>query len=243
MSAEQQAPRRHHTVHSSTPSPGSRPRDGVFATSGATRQTAERRLTGGGTQGNERLTAGTGILLIALLAVIGVTLLRMHALVSVHLFVGLLLIPPIALKLASTGYRFMRYYTANPAYRKRGAPPILLRVSAPVVVASTLAVLATGVALLYVGPESAGYLRELHKLSFIVWGAFTALHVLGHLPDLQKTFLTERAGRLEYNQMAAGRTGRAISIASVLLAGVVLAILLIPHFAAWTQFEAFHHHH
>lgn len=115
--------------------------------------------------------------------------------------------------------------------------------SAPVVVTSTLAVLATGVALLFVGPKSTGVLRELHKLSFIVWVAFTALHVLGHLPDLQKTFLTERGGRIEYNQLAAGRAGRVISIAGALLAGVVLAIVLIPHYAAWSQFEVFHHHH
>lgn len=197
---------------------------------------------GGGTAGNERLTAATGIVLILLLAVIGVTLLRLRSLISVHLFVGLLLIPPIALKMASTGYRFMRYYTSKPAYRERGAPPLLLRVSAPVVVASTLAVLATGVALLFVGPESAEILRQLHKLSFIVWVAFTALHVLGHLPELQKTFLTQRGGRVEYNQLAAGRTGRAISIAGALVVGVVLAILLLPHYGAWSQFETFHHH-
>ncbi len=224
-------------------SSGSQPRDSAMTPGTAAAQPGGGRLAGGGTAGNERLTAATGILLILLLAVIGVTLLRLRSLISVHLFVGLLLIPPIALKLASTGYRFVRYYTSNPAYRKRGTPPILLRVSAPVVVASTLAVLATGVALLFVGPESAGVLRELHKLSFIVWVASTALHVLGHLPDLQKTFLIERAGRFEYNQLAAGRTGRAISIAGVLLGGVVLAIVLIPHYGAWSQFEAFHHHH
>lgn len=210
---------------------------------GASLQTADGRLTGGGTAGNERLTATAGLLLVLPLAVIGVTLLRLRTLISVHLFVGLLLIPPIALKMASTGYRFMRYYTSNPVYRKRGAPPIVLRASAPVVVASTLVVLGTGVALLFVGPPSAGILREAHKLSFIVWVAFTALHVLGHLPDLQKTFLTERGGRFEYNRLAAGRTGRAISIAGALLAGVVLAILLIPHFGAWSHFEAIHHHH
>lgn len=202
-----------------------------------------KRLTGGGTAGNERLTAATGIVLVLLLAVIGITLLRMHSLISVHLFVGLLLIPPIALKLASTGYRFVRYYTSDTTYRKRGAPPIVLRVSAPMMVASTLAVLGTGVALLFVNPGSADTLRELHKLSFIVWGAFTGLHVLGHLPDLQKIFLTRRSGHIEYNELAAGRTGRAISLAGALIGGVVLAILFIPHFGAWSHFEAFHHHH
>jgi hypothetical protein len=200
-------------------------------------------LTDGGIAGNERLTAATGILLVALLAVIGVTILRLRPLISVHLFVGLVLIPVVCLKLASTGYRFVRYYTSDPVYRKRGAPPVLLRVSAPIVVASSLAVLVTGVALLLLGPESSGTLRLLHKVSFIVWVAFTALHVLGHLTDIQKIFLTSHAGRVEYNRYAAGSSGRIISIVGALVAGVVLAIVLIPHFGAWTHFEAFRHHH
>jgi hypothetical protein len=201
------------------------------------------RITGGGTVGNERLTAATGLLLVTLLAVIGVTILRLRPLISVHLFVGLVLIPVVCLKLASTGYRFVRYYTSDPAYRKRGAPPILLRVSAPIVVATSVAVLATGVALLFLGPESSGTLRLLHKASFIVWVAFVALHVLGHLPDIQKTFLTRSGGRVEYNRHAAGSSGRIISIVGALVAGVVLAIVLIPHFGAWTHFEAFRHRH
>ncbi len=52
---------------------------------------------------------------MALLAALGVTILRIGPLISEHLFIGLMLIPPIALKLASTGYRFMRYYTSDPA--------------------------------------------------------------------------------------------------------------------------------
>ena len=200
-------------------------------------------LTGGGTSGNERLTAATGILLIALLAALGVTILRIRPLISPHLFIGLMLIPPVALKMGSTGYRFARYYTANPAYRERGAPPLALRLMAPIVVASTIAVLATGVALLFAGPDSAGVLRGLHKASFIVWIAFTALHILGHLPDIQKTFLTERGGRFEYNSLAAGRSARLISIVGALVAGTVLAIVLVPHFGPWSHFEAFHHHH
>lgn len=201
------------------------------------------RIAGGGTVGNERLTAATGLLLVVLLAVIGVTILRLRVLISVHLFVGLVLIPVVCLKLASTGYRFVRYYTSDPVYRERGAPPILLRLSAPIVVATSVAILATGVALLFIEPESSGTLRLLHKASFFVWVAFTALHVLGHLPDIQKTFLINRDGRVEYNKHAAGATGRIISIVGALVAGVVLAIVLIPHFGAWTHFEAFRHHH
>jgi hypothetical protein len=201
------------------------------------------QLTGGGTAGNERLTAATGIMLVVLLAVVGVTLLRLRSLISIHLFVGLMLIPPLALKLASTGYRFVRYYTSNPVYRAKGAPPIVLRLSAPIVVASTLAVLGTGVALLLLGPASSGALRGLHKLSFIVWAAFISIHLLGHLPDLQKTFLIRRGDRLEYNDLAGGNMGRIISLAGALIGGAVLAIVLIPHFGAWSHFEAFRIHH
>jgi hypothetical protein len=65
----------------------------------------------GGTEGNARLTGLTGVVLLILLSVEGVTLVDLRRLLSVHVFVGLLLILPIALKLASTGYRLVRYYT------------------------------------------------------------------------------------------------------------------------------------
>jgi hypothetical protein len=201
------------------------------------------RLTAGGTIGNERLTAATGMLLIVLLVALGVTILRIGPLISPHLFIGLMLIPPVILKMASTGYRFARYYTSDPVYRERGTPPMVMRLMGPIMVASTVAVLATGVALLAVGPDSAGTLRGLHKASFIVWIVFIALHVLGHLQDIQKTFLTERGGRVEYNSLAAGRAGRMIALAGALVAGAVLAIVLIPHFGAWSHFEAFRHNH
>lgn len=85
----------------------------------AKRERAER-LAGGGTTGNERLTTVVGATLFVLLAVIGLTILRIHSLLSVHLFVGMLLVPPVLLKLSSTGYRFVRYYTGNASYREKG---------------------------------------------------------------------------------------------------------------------------
>lgn len=220
MAADQRAPMRRDVAGAS------RPRIAPLA-----------RLFGGGTIGNERLTALTGIALIVLLAVIGLTLLRLRTLISVHLFVGLLLIPPVLLKMASTGYRFARYYTLDAIYRQRGAPPIPLRLSAPIVVLSTIGVFATGVALLLVGPASTGPLRLLHKASFIVWVAFTALHVLGHLPDIVRALFASTAGRLDYRPYRPGGMGRGISLAGALVGGVVLAILLIPHFGAWVHAE------
>jgi hypothetical protein len=45
---------------------------------------------------------------------------KIGQLLWLHMFLGLLLIRPVALKLASTGYRFVRYYTANPRYHPKG---------------------------------------------------------------------------------------------------------------------------
>jgi len=78
-----------------------------------------RGLLAGGTEGNERLTVLTGLLLIVLLAVLGVTIIRIGQLLWLHLFLGLVLLGPVALKLGSTGYRFARYYTSDPAYREK----------------------------------------------------------------------------------------------------------------------------
>lgn len=201
------------------------------------------RVRGGGTSGNERLTALAGSALVIPLAVVGVSLLSLRGLMGVHLFVGLLLIPPLVLKMASTGYRFIRYYTRNGAYRERGAPPAILRAIAPVVVLSTVVVLASGVALLIVGPQSRGALVPIHKVSFIIWGAFTALHVLGHLGTVQRALTAELArGQATLGTRLAGRDGRALSVAGALVAGAVLALVLVPEFSAWVHWSAYHHH-
>lgn len=97
-----------------------------------------------GSDGNEALTALTGATLLVLLAIIGVSIVRIRQLMFVHLFVGLLLIGPIALKLASTGYRFRRYYAGDREYRQKGPPVLALRLIAPVVVVSTLVVFVSG---------------------------------------------------------------------------------------------------
>jgi hypothetical protein len=190
------------------------------------------RLTGGGTTGNERLTAATGFVLLGLLAVIGVTILRLGPLLSVHMFVGILLIGPVGLKLASTGYRFIRYYTANPQYRHKGPPPLLLRVLAPMVVLSTLVVFVTGVALLLIGPSSRHTLLPIHKISFFIWLAFIGFHVLGHLVELPE-MLRADYGRSQWSGDVTGRAGRTLALSAALVLGVVLAILVLPDFGAW----------
>jgi hypothetical protein len=195
-----------------------------------------RRLVAGGTSGNEQLTAVTGIVLLVLLVPLGITILRIRPLLSEHMFIGILLIPPVALKMASTGYRFARYYTANPPYRRKGPPPPALRLLAPIVVVSTVVVFASGVALLLLGPSSRDSLLLVHKASFIVWVAATGIHVLAHLLDLPQALKTKHElepDLSEYGSGRAGRAGRTLSLAGALVLGLTLAILYIPQFSPW----------
>lgn len=209
-----------------------------------------------GTEGNRVLTAQTGAILIVLLAVIGVTILRMGPLVSVHMFVGMMLIPIVALKMSSTGYRFARYYTFNPAYRRAGPPAPLLRAIAPMVVLSTVAVLITGVILMIEGPTARGTLSELHKVSFIAWIAFMALHVIGHIGEIPGA-ISRRYGRVlsgltteiesfpgmrrvvpveespEWDAHGTGQIGRLLCLAAAMVAGVVLALISLTWFGPW----------
>jgi hypothetical protein len=208
------------------------------------------RLTGGGVLGNERLTAAAGVALLLPLAVIGVTLLSLRTLLDVHLFVGMLLIPPVLLKMASAGYRFVRYYAHSSSYRLKGPPLAALRALAPFVVASTLVVFASGVALLFAGPSSRGTLQPIHKLSFIAWVALVALHLLGHIVELPRMLRADfaprsagSAGAAQLSGDVTGRAGRLIALSGALVAGVLLAIVLIPEFTPWLHWNTLHHHH
>lgn len=198
-------------------------------------------MMAGGTDGNERLTTITGMVLFVLLAVLGVSILRIRPLLSLHMFLGVLLIGPVALKLASTGYRFVRYYTSEPRYRRKGPPPLILRAMAPVLVASTLVVFASGVALMLVGPGSRDPLLLIHKVSFFIWLAVAALHVLGHLTDVSRVLRPRDPGLAALGEARAGRGGRALALTGALVGGTVLALLSISQFGAWTHAGFIHH--
>jgi len=204
-------------------------------------------LLGGGIDGNKQLTAMTGVILIVLFAVLGITILRIRQLIWLHLFLGLLLLGPVVLKMASTGYRFLRYYTRNAIYVAKGPPMPVLRAMGPVVVLSTVVVFIIGIVLLFVGPQGRGTPLLIHKASFIVWVVFMALHVLAHLPALGSSLRAVRIGAERYGATitgaGSGAAGRWIALSGALVGGLVLAIVLTAHFGLWTAPGAFPHHH
>jgi len=177
-----------------------------------------KRALAGGSAGNEQLTALAAAVLILLLAIEGATLLNLRSLLTVHAFVGMLLIPMVALKLVSTGWRMLRYYRGAEEYVRRGPPHVVLRVLvAPVIVLSTLVLLATGVALLVLD-QTGGTIVGLHKASFIVWLGATGMHVLTHVLKLPR-LLRERVPG------AALRMGL---VGSAVVAGALLATVTLP---------------
>jgi hypothetical protein len=184
----------------------------------------------GGTEGNEILTSATAVVLTGLLLAEGLTIVRMGGLVSAHMFIGMVLIPPVLLKLGSTGYRFVRYYTGSRAYRAKGPPPLPMRLLAPVLVASTLAVFATGVLLLVAGHKS-DTLLLIHKVSFIVWGVVFAVHFLVYAPQVVRSL---RAGWVASRREAVPGAGlRGLLVAAALGGGATLALSLLPAMDAW----------
>src|SRR5436305_13205184 len=134
--------------------------------------------------GNERITALAGAVLLMLILVELVSAAILRTLLSIHVFVGVLLAGPLIVKLGSTGWRFLRYYTGSPAFVRRGTPHLALRVMAPLLIATTLVVIGSGIGLVVTGPRFAGRLLPLPGFRVLVWLPLLALHTLAHFRQL-----------------------------------------------------------
>jgi hypothetical protein len=201
-----------------------------------------QRLFGGGTNGNEQLTAVVGVILLVLFAVLGVTIIWIGQLLWLHLFLGVVLVSPVALKLASTGYRFTRYYTSNPAYKRKGPPHPLMRILGPFVILTTFGVFFTGLLLLIEGPGAGSTVRLLHKVTFFVWLGVVGVHVLWHLRELPSAVRAVRLAEKRTRDLP-GSQGRGLALLVALVAGLVLALIFLPDIHTWTAGLAYHPYH
>lgn len=183
----------------------------------------------GGVAGNELLTMSVAAILVVLLAAEFLTLLDLRDLLSIHMILGLILIPPVLLKLGSTSYRMVRYYKRSPAYRKKGPPLLPLRLLAPVFVVATLTIFVTGVWLLALGHQSDQVLF-LHQASVIVFAVVFGIHLLAY--GLRTIRTLRSASRHERSRLP-GAGLRSMLVASSLGAGVVLAVALSSAISAW----------
>ncbi len=184
-----------------------------------------------GVTGNSRLTAALGAVLFVAFAVEGVTLLvGVNQMFAVHIFVGVLVVPPVVAKIGTTAYRMVRYYTRDDRYRRKGPPHVVLRVIGPLVILSTVALLATGIGTIAVHGTTSRDLRDLHQTAFIVWVILMSVHVLGHLVETARLSAGDWTPR---GPRVAGTNPRRTLVVVPLLAGVILGVLAVGWANDW----------
>jgi hypothetical protein len=169
--------------------------------------------------GNQRMTAMTGAVLLVLFAAECLTLLNIGNFLTLHVFLGMLLLGPVGLKICSTLWRFTRYYTGSAAYVRKGPPALLQRVTGPFVILTTVAVLGTGIMLAVQGPGNGSWGR-LHHLSFFLWAAVMAIHLASYVPKLPG-MLSGRADQARH--LLGARATRWLLLCGSLAAGLGLA--------------------
>jgi hypothetical protein len=188
-----------------------------------------------GAEGNERLTAMTGAVLLIGLAVECYTILRIGRLLTLHVFLGMLLLGPVVLKAGSVLYRFVRYYTGSEPYRRKGPPALLLRVIGPIIMLLTACVFGSGIMLAVTGPNygpPSGWL-EVHRISFIAWAVFIVIHVLAYVPRVPRLLAAEARGGGPLLGLLGGRGTRLALLVASLLAGLVIALLTVHLAGKW----------
>ncbi len=192
---------------------------------------------------NTRLTSLVGLVIFVELFLIGITVPAISQLLPYHVILGFALIPPLAIKLVSTSYRFARYYTRNPRYYAAGPPQPLLRIAAPLLVISTIVLFGSGVELMLKGPTalSTQTWRVIHQASFVIWFVLAAFHIASYLPKAVyqggRDFGLRHLGRIRFSALrVSGSGGRILVAVAVVLFGVLLAALGYHTIAPWQHF-------
>lgn len=207
----------------------------------------ERRLDpvlphNGGPAGNALLTAWTGLVLLVASVAELLTLFNVRGLISWHVAIGALLVPPALMKTASTGWRIARYYFGNPSYGKAGPPPALLRLLGPLVIISTLGLLGSGILLVLLGQVRSrrgvfsvlGFRLDwigVHQSFFAVWVVATGLHLLGRIvPALRITVASPGGADVPGSWM------RWLLLGTMVASAVALAVALVHADGSWMGF-------
>jgi hypothetical protein len=181
----------------------------------------------GGPRGNRTLTATLGaLLLVGILAELVTLRLGLQRTLSWHVGIGLALIPLVVAKLASTGWRMIRYYTRDAVYRREGPPRPLLRGIAPAVVGATLALLGSGVALVVAGRSP--FVNRIHGMSFALFLIVVGLHTAAHLPVVRRFGFADVLGA-----SGQGRWIRLSVVGFALVAGGAVAFAAAQSSGTW----------
>jgi hypothetical protein len=165
----------------------------------------------------------TAVTLFVLFSVeVATVLLTARSVLSLHVAVGLILVPPVLLKIGSVTWRMASYYRGEAAYREEGPPPLALRILGPLLVFLTMLVLVSGIGLVLFPHHLHSSFLTVHKASFYLWIAVLAIHVAAHFRRMVR--LTAR-DVLRRTPIAAGRARlRALTVGGALVFGAGLAL-------------------
>ena len=195
-----------------------------------------------GVESNSRLTGASAVVLLVLFFIEGLTLLGVRQHLGLHVFVGMLVLPPALVKIGSTTWRFARYYAGTPAYRHKGPPPVILRLLGPALVVVTVLMLGSGVALVLAPHTGGSQMLFIHKASFVLWFGAMVIHVLGHLAETARLAPLDLARRTR-SQVAGASARQWLIVASLIVGAVLGAVMLGPtsHYLTHSGFLHFHH--
>jgi hypothetical protein len=178
--------------------------------------------------GNGRLTALTGLTLLALFtAEIVTVILRVSSVLTAHVAIGLAIAPVVLLKIGSTGWRFVNYYRGDRAYVRRGAPPGYLRILGPVLITATVVLLGSGI-LAFAGPHWLhGAALTTHKTLFYPWLLILIVHTAAHFAEVIRLAAADLLTRSRTRLASVG--ARMYVLGAALVAGAVLAVAFTGH--------------
>jgi hypothetical protein len=192
---------------------------------------------------NGRLVAMTGLALLILLPVPYATALSLDVLWRVHYFSGLLLIPLLAVKLAGTGWRAFRYYLRDSGFRADGPPHPMPRITAPILVLSTVVLFLSGVEML-LGADRFGPWSTIHNGAAIIFTGALGLHLLAHLWDTPAEVAADVApSRIPISVRVPGSRRRVVVTVVAFVVGITVATAAMPvsHWQA-ARPAGLHHH-
>ena len=179
-------------------------------------------------EANARLTGTTGAVLgLLCCAEVATVVLGVRSVLTLHVMIGLILVPPLLVKICSVSWRFFRYYRHDEAYRRKGPPAPALRVLGPVLLAATLVLFISGITLLLAPAAFGGNLKHVHGISFYVWLLLVVGHVIAHAGDLRRLAAKDWVRRTR--AAVPGALVRQLALLASLAAGLALALSLVAH--------------
>jgi hypothetical protein len=181
---------------------------------------------------NSRVVALTGLAILVLLPIPYGTALFLDVLWRVHYFSGLLLIPLLGVKLGATGWRALRYYLGDARYRADGPPHPMPRVTAPILVLSTVVLFGSGIVMM-LGADRSGPWSTVHNGAAIIFTGALGLHLLAHLWDTPAEVAADVApARVAGTHQVPGARRRLLLTVAAFAVGLAVAAAAAPS-AQW----------